>query len=45
MYGPNIYDLDYRPRWWKNAVLATAFGVALALIAGDRSSPFLYFQF
>jgi alginate O-acetyltransferase complex protein AlgI len=45
MFGPNIYDLDYRPRWWRTAALATAFGVALALIAGDRTSPFLYFQF
>jgi alginate O-acetyltransferase complex protein AlgI len=45
MFGPNIYDLDYRPRWWKAAALATAFGAALALIAGDRTSPFLYFQF
>ncbi len=45
MYGPNIYDLDYTPRWWKAAAVATAFGAALALIAGDRTSPFLYFQF
>jgi len=45
MVGPNIYDLNYQPRWWKSAAVATAFGVALALIAGDRSSPFLYFQF
>jgi len=45
MLGPNIYDLDYRPKWWKAAAIATAFGAALALIAGDRTSPFLYFQF
>ncbi len=45
MFGPNIYDLDYTPKWWKAAAAATAFGVALALIAGDRNSPFLYFQF
>ncbi len=45
MFGPNIYDLNYEPKWWKSAALATAFGAALALIAGDRTSPFLYFQF
>ena len=45
MFGPNIYDLNYEPKWWKSAALATAFGAALALIAGDRNSPFLYFQF
>ncbi|MES2304360.1 MAG: MBOAT family O-acyltransferase [Gemmatimonadota bacterium] len=45
MFGPNIYDLDYTPKWWKAAAVATAFGAALALIAGDRTSPFLYFQF
>ena len=45
MFGPNIYDLDYSPKWWKAAAVATAFGAALALIAGDRTSPFLYFQF
>ena len=43
--GPNIYDLNYDRRAWKVAVTALAFGVALAIIAGDRSSPFLYFQF
>ncbi len=45
MFGPNIYDLNYTPKWWKAAAVATAFGTALALIAGDRTSPFLYFQF
>ncbi len=45
MFGPNIYDLDYTPRWWKSVAVATAFGAALALIAGDGTSPFLYFQF
>lgn len=45
MFGPNIYDMDFRAKWWKSVALAGAFGVALALIAGDRTSPFLYFQF
>ncbi|MBV6521922.1 MAG: Peptidoglycan O-acetyltransferase [Gemmatimonadaceae bacterium] len=45
LFGPNIYDLDYSPKRWKAIAGAVAFGVALALIAGDRTSPFLYFQF
>ena len=45
MAGPNPLELDYRPRRWKTLALAVAFGVCLALIAGDRFSPFLYFQF
>ncbi|MBA2291518.1 MAG: MBOAT family protein [Gemmatimonadales bacterium] len=45
MAGPNIYDMDYHPKRWKYAVTAVAFGVALAIISGDRTSPFLYFQF
>ena len=45
MLGPNIYDLSHRrTRRWDLA-LAVSFGVALALILGDRVSPFLYFQF
>ncbi|MDX2260751.1 MAG: MBOAT family O-acyltransferase [Gemmatimonadales bacterium] len=43
--GPNIYDLDYTPTRRKYALTAFTFGIVLALIAGDRSSPFLYFQF
>jgi len=45
MAGPNPLELDYRPRRWKTVALAVAFGACLALIAGDRFSPFLYFQF
>jgi hypothetical protein len=45
MRGPNIYDMshEWRPIWV--AILALGFGASLALIAGDRASPFLYFQF
>lgn len=45
MVGPNIYDLQYRVTRWRVAAFALAFGACLALIAGDRTSPFLYFQF
>ena len=47
LIGPNVHDLTanfvWRPR---HALLFPAiFGAALALIAGGRNSPFLYFQF
>jgi len=45
MVGRNPLELDYQPRRWKIVALAVAFGVCLAIIAGDRASPFLYFQF
>lgn len=43
--GPNPFELPHArsSRW--NLVLSLAFGAALAIIAGTRSSPFLYFQF
>lgn len=52
MVGPNAFDigerLQARPaiHAWARLALATAvFASTLAIIAGDRSSPFLYFQF
>lgn len=45
--GPNAYDLHTRFRW-RPAIgftWAAALGVCLAIIAGTRNSPFLYFQF
>ena len=47
MRGPNAFDFhkEFKLTWWRGAGMATAFGVALALIAGGRESPFLYFQF
>jgi alginate O-acetyltransferase complex protein AlgI len=45
MLGPNAFDLRYdRSLRWRLA-LAAGFGACLALIAGSRPSPFLYFQF
>jgi len=45
MLGPN--PVEWRPRWTfaTQLLFAALFGLALALIAGGRASPFLYFQF
>ena len=43
--GPNAFDLKHEWRWPGRIALATAAGAALALIVGNRPSPFLYFQF
>jgi alginate O-acetyltransferase complex protein AlgI len=45
MRGPNIHDMphEWRPIWV--SALAAGFGASLAIIAGDRTAPFLYFQF
>jgi len=45
MRGPNPFELDYTGSRTRSVVMAAAFGAALAIIAGTRSSPFLYFQF
>jgi D-alanyl-lipoteichoic acid acyltransferase DltB (MBOAT superfamily) len=45
MRGPNAFELKHDWRWPGRLMLASAFGVALALIVGNRPSPFLYFQF
>jgi alginate O-acetyltransferase complex protein AlgI len=45
MRGPNVLEMnhEWRPLWI--CALAAGFGASLSLIAGDRFSPFLYFQF
>jgi alginate O-acetyltransferase complex protein AlgI len=45
MVGPNSLELRLANRARTNLILAAAFGAALAMIAGSRPSPFLYFQF
>jgi alginate O-acetyltransferase complex protein AlgI len=45
MIGPNAFDLDFRWSWRRGLLYSAAFGAVLALIAGSRPSPFLYFQF
>ena len=46
MVGPNPFELRLEARGWRReAILTAAFAATLAIIAGTRSSPFLYFQF
>lgn len=45
MVGPNPLELKHEWGWRGKLALAIAFGACLALIAGTRASPFLYFQF
>ena len=48
MIGPNAFDIDAaapEPRPRGRLVLAAALGACVAIIAGNPSSPFLYFQF
>lgn len=45
MRGPSPFDMRHDPSMRRNLALAAAFGACLAIIAGTRSSPFLYFQF
>jgi len=46
-WSPNAFEYHngFKPTFSKMAAAAIVFGVALALIAGSRASPFLYFQF
>ena len=43
--GPNAFELRHEWSLKGRVALALAFGACLAIIAGTRSSPFLYFQF
>jgi len=45
MRGPNAFDIDHEKGWRWRVALAASLGASLALIAGGRESPFLYFQF
>jgi hypothetical protein len=46
-FGPNAFDFhrDHRTTNTGTLVLAGIFGICLAVIVGNRNSPFLYFQF
>jgi alginate O-acetyltransferase complex protein AlgI len=44
-FGPNAFDLKHERSYQRDLALAAAFGACMAIIAGSRSSPFLYFQF
>jgi len=43
--GPNAFDMKHERSFRRELALAAALGASIAIIAGSRSSPFLYFQF
>jgi hypothetical protein len=45
MLGPNAFEMPHEYRWPGRIALASGLAAALAIVAGSRSSPFLYFQF
>jgi alginate O-acetyltransferase complex protein AlgI len=47
MVGPNVFELrhEYRRFGFGRLVLTSGLAASLAIIAGVRASPFLYFQF
>lgn len=46
IWGPNVFEFHERRRVTvPGPAVGLAFGVVLAVIAGTRASPFLYFQF
>ncbi len=44
-FGPNAFDVDPHPSFQRRLILTAGFAACLAIIAGARPSPFLYFQF
>ena len=47
LFGPNAVELNTNLQWqtWHTYVYAAIFGASMAIMAGGRESPFLYFQF
>ncbi len=45
MRGPNAFEMPHTVTWPRAFAYSAAAAAALAIIAGTRSSPFLYFQF
>ena len=45
MIGPNAFDMRHEWTWRRGVALTAAAAASLAIIAGSRPSPFLYFQF
>jgi hypothetical protein len=45
MASRNAFELSHEYRWPGRFAIATGLAACLAIIAGLRSSPFLYFQF
>ena len=44
-FGPNAFDLSHKWSWRGRLLLVVAIAACLAVMAGSRPSPFLYFQF
>jgi hypothetical protein len=47
MVGRNTFEFNqsHTATAWQRVLMAAAFGACLAVMAGGRDSPFLYFQF
>jgi alginate O-acetyltransferase complex protein AlgI len=45
MVGPNAFDMRHEWTWRHSVALTAAAAASLAIIAGSRPSPFVYFQF
>lgn len=45
MAGPNAFQMSHQLPARRQLILTAAFAACVAIIAGARSSPFLYFQF
>ena len=45
MIAPNAFEIAAHDSWPRRVAWVVAFAAALAIVAGTRSSPFLYFQF
>jgi hypothetical protein len=45
MIGPNVFEMRFPETWRVRSALTAGFAIALALILGLHTSPFLYYQF
>jgi alginate O-acetyltransferase complex protein AlgI len=45
MLGPNVFEMNHELGWRSRPALAAQLAACVAVIAGSRESPFLYFQF
>jgi alginate O-acetyltransferase complex protein AlgI len=45
MVGPNVFEMTHGVEWRSRVARTVQLAACLALIAGSRASPFLYFQF
>jgi hypothetical protein len=45
MLGPNVFEMAHGLEWRSRIARTAQLAACLAVIAGSRASPFLYFQF